>query len=139
MADISITATDVVPATDAFVETVLLGETVTAGEILVYDSTDNDWVVASNASDALSGSANGQNLRMALSSANSGQTIAVLRSDSDVSLGAVLAAGRWYVLSTGGSISPESDATTADYSVLIGYAKTTSLLRFSPISTGVQV
>jgi hypothetical protein len=139
MADISITPTNVVPATDAFVETVLLGETVTAGEILVYDATDDDWVVASNATDVLSGTGNGQNLRMALSSANSGQTIAVARANSDVALGAVLTAGRWYVLSVGGAISPESDAGSGDFSVLIGYAKTTSLLRFTPVSTGVQV
>lgn len=139
MADISITAANVIPATDASQEVVKLGEAVSAGDILVFDSTDSDWVLASNSTAVLAGNGDASLLRLALGDGVSGQSIAALRPGSKVTVGSVLSIGRWYVLSAAGAISPESDATTADWSTLIGYAVSATQLSFQPIVTGVQV
>jgi hypothetical protein len=139
MADISITASNVVPATDASTEVILLGADADAGDILVYDSTDGDWVLAANSSAALAGNGDPLQLRMATSSGVAGQSVSAVRPGSKVTVGSVLTKGRWYVLSTGGAISPESDATTNDWSTLIGYAVSATQLSFQPIVTGVQV
>jgi len=139
MADITITAGNVVPGSPNYAEPVKIGTTVATGKILVYDTATESWILASNASLALSGSGNAGNLRLALANGVSGQIVGAARPGSKVTVGTVLTKGRWYVLSTNGNISPEGDLTTADLSVLIGYAETTSLLVFSPVSTGVVV
>jgi hypothetical protein len=139
MADISITAANVVPAVDASVIPIKLGANANAGQIVVYDAVNNNYILASNTTQALAGGTNPDSLVMVLASALNGQTTSGLRIGSNVSLGTVLTRGRWYVLSASGAISPENDATTSDWSTLIGYAVSTSILRFQPIVTGVQI
>lgn len=140
MADLSITIGDVLISDTTLVSAVEVGEAVSAGDIIVYDVTNDYWVLASNASAVLSGSGNNGYIGIAVGSAATGQRVAAVTSSfQEVTLGAVLTAGRVYVLSTGGNISPESDATTSDYLTIIGYAKSSNVLVFNPISTGIQV
>lgn len=140
MADLSVTIGDVLIADTVRATAVEVGEAVSAGDVIVYDANDEDWVLASNASAALSGNGNNAYIGIAVGSAAAGQRVAaVVTSNQEITLGAVLTAGRVYVLSTGGNISPESDATTSDFLTIIGYAKSSTVLVFNPISTGIQV
>lgn len=139
MADITITPADVTVGDDAQLQIVVLGEAVSAGDVISYSVTNNNWVLASNATDVLSGSGNNNYIAMALSDGVSGQRITAAKPKTSITVGSVLTAGRVYVLSTGGAISPESDATTSDYATIIGYAESATVLYFNPISTGIQV
>lgn len=140
MADLSVTIGDVLVADTVRVSAVEVGEAISAGDVIVYDANDEDWVLASNASAALSGNGNNAYIGIAVGSAAAGQRVAaVINGAQDITLGSVLTAGRVYVLSTGGNISPESDAATNDWLTILGYAKSSTVLHFNPISTNVQV
>ena len=140
MADLVITDSDVLVSDSVRVSAVEVGEAVSAGEVIVYDPVDEDWVLASNATAVLSGNENNAYIGIAVSNAAAGQRVAaVVSGDQDITLGSVLTAGRVYVLSAAGKISPESDAATDDWLTIIGYAKSSTVLLFNPISTNIQV
>lgn len=139
MADLTITPADVVVSDTTVLEVVEVGTTVSAGDVIVLDSANSNWILASNTTAALSGNGIDRNIKIALSSGTSGQRIVVSRPNSTITLGSVLTTGRVYVLSASGAISPESDATTGDYVTILGYAASATDLVFDPISTGLQV
>lgn len=130
MADLSITATAVVAASDAQIDYgSVLGETVTAGQALYKDSTTGKWMKA----DANAGSAEArQATHMALNGGAVNQPCAALKR-GDVTLNAVLTAGLAYYLSdTAGGICPVADIGSGEYVVLLGLAKSTTLFSWDP-------
>lgn len=139
MADVSVTANNVLVADSVRVSAVETAVTVTAGKVMVYDSANANYVLASNASALLSGSAGALPVVMTVGSAGANQRVAVVGAGNTITLGSVLTKGRVYVLSTNGNISPESDAATNDYLVIIGHAISATELYFNPQSTGIQV
>lgn len=140
MADLVITDSDVVVSDSVRVSAVEVGAAVSAGDVIVYDPVDEDWILASNTTAVLSGNENNAYIGIVVSNAAAGQRVAaVVSGDQDITLGNVLTAGRVYVLSAAGKISPESDATTGDWLTIIGYAKSSTVMLFNPISTNVQV
>lgn len=139
MADITITASDVLVADSVRVAAVEAGVAVTAGQVLVYDPTDDDYILASNSTLALSGNAGAASIVMAVGAAGAGQRVAVVGGGNTITVGSVLSKGRVYVLSANGLISPESDATTGDFVTIIGYALSATELYFNPQSTGLEI
>lgn len=125
MADLSITASAVVPGTNATVEHGTAGATITAGQVVYRDVSDGKYKLA----DSDSATAAVRVPRgVALNGGADGQPLAIARS-GDVTVNAVLTAGTAYYLSaTAGGIAPLADLTTGDDVVLLGLAKSTTVL-----------
>ena len=136
MADISVTATAVLPGSNAVTENGLLGAAVTAGQVVYKEATTGTWKLA----DADSATAEvRQGSAIALNGGASGQPVRVLRS-GDLTLTAVLTAGLAYYLSnTAGGICPVADIGAGEYVELVGIAKSTTVLNVNFIYPGVSL
>lgn len=136
MADISITAANVVPGQNATVTGGTAGATIAAGKAVYRDPADLKWKLA----DCDSATAAERDVRgIALNGASNGQPLDVL-TEGDITLGAVLTAGVAYYLSgTAGGICPVGDLASGDYPTLIGIAKSTSVLSVKINASGVAL
>lgn len=135
MTDISITATAVLPGSNATVENGTLGATVTTGQVVYKSSTTGFWALAdNNAATAEVRTATG----IALNGGATGQPVRVLRS-GDLTLNAVLTAGTAYYLSESGGICPLADIGAAEFVVLLGLAKSTTVLAVDIQYPGVSL
>ncbi|MGR9056076.1 hypothetical protein ACU8NH_09220 [Rhizobium leguminosarum] len=138
MADLTITAANVVAGASAQTKTGTAGATIAAGDIVYLDSTTTGkWQLAD--SDSASAEARGQtsNIGIALNSAALNQPI-VVQTSGPVTLGAVLTAGQaLYLSDTPGKLCPVADITGGDYYTLIGLAASTSVLNIDVQYSGV--
>lgn len=134
MADLSVTAANVVPQSGAEIKHGTAGEAVTAGQPAFFDATVRKWKKADNDSaTAAARAATG----MFVNSAALDQPVAI-QVDGDVAMGAVLTANTPYFLSnTAGGICPIADVGTGEYLCEIGIAKSTTILSLTFKSTGV--
>lgn len=125
MADISLTAANVVADSAASRETGVAGETVAAGKVIYKSSTTHKYMLAdSNSGTAEARQAHG----IALNSASLDQPLNVLTS-GDITIGGTLTAGVAYYLSdTAGGICPVADVGSGEYVCLLGLAKSTTVL-----------
>lgn len=134
MADLSITAANIIAASGAVTRYGTAGATITAGDIVYLDTTDNEYKLPD--ADAWTDTAN---VYMALNGASDGQPLTVLQS-GDVAMGSILTAGTAYYLSgTAGGIMPAADLTTGDEVVQVGIAKSATTLAFRPVLSGVEL
>lgn len=139
MADISITAANVTPKGAPPQLSGIAGVAIVAGEMVYLDPTDNrykladcDAIPASNPARSPAG--------MALNSAAANQPLKIATSGGEVNLGTVLTAGTTYYLSpTPGKICPVADVLTGDSPVVIGIARSTSVLRLGILESGVTL
>lgn len=134
MVDLSITAASVVPGSNATVEKGTAGATITAGQAVYKDGTTSKFKLAD---------ANGSGTRsvygIALNGASDGQPLAVVRA-GDVTIGATLTAGVAYYLSeNAGGIAPIADIGSGDDPIIIGMAKSTSVLTVDVQDPGVTL
>jgi len=125
MADISVTASSVLPGAGAIIEAGTAGATITAGQALYKDSSGN-WMLA----DADSATAAARDAKaIALNGASAGQPINVQRG-GEITINSVLTAGVTYYLSgTGGGIAPLADVGTGEYYDIIGIAKSATSMK----------
>lgn len=125
MADLTVTAANCVPGTDARFENGFAGETITAG-MAVYKASTGLWMKAdSNSATALARQATG----IAMCGSSASQPITVQKSGS-LTLGATMTAGVAYYLSdTAGGICPYADVGSGEYVDLIGVATSTTVLQ----------
>lgn len=133
MADLSITAANVVAGSNASVTKGTAGATVTAGQVVYKEASSGKYKLA----DADSGT---EEVRqpdgIALNGAADGQPLSVL-TGGDITIGATVTAGDAYYLSpTAGGIAPLADVLTGDDIVLIGLASSTSVIRVMIFATG---
>lgn len=136
MTDISVTAASVVRGSNAITEDGIAGETITAGQMVYRDSSTGKYMKA----DADAATAAARNPRgIALNGASDGQPLQI-QTKGDVTLNAVLTAGTSYYLSgaTAGGIAPLADVGSGEYYVLIGLAKSTTVLALSLNYSGVS-
>lgn len=137
MADLSITAANVLKGSNAVVEHGIAGETIVAGKVVYREAATGKYKLADNngASAAVR-----EPRGIALNGGGDGQPLAIARS-GDVALGAVLTAGVAYYLSdTAGGIVPVADIDTAGmYFVLLGLAKSTTVLGLDIQASGAAV
>ncbi|KAA0689850.1 hypothetical protein DTW90_30630 [Neorhizobium sp. P12A] len=134
MTDIVITNTAVVPSTNAVIDQGFAGETIAAGKVVFLNTTTNRWMLTDN---------NGTGTRsakgIALNGASAGQPVTVQKG-GDINLGAVLTAGvAYYASGTPGGICPVADLVTGMDPILIGVAKSTSILTISIQDPGVTL
>lgn len=119
MADISITAANVFGNSQATIDKSRnLGATVTAGQTVYLDTTNNVWMLSNCVGNATVRQTNG----IVLNSGSSGQPAAVLTAGL-ISIGGTVTQGRVYIQSnTAGGIAPVTDLTTNWYTNIIGTA-----------------
>lgn len=134
MADLSITAANVLAGAGAKTELGTAGEAITQGQQVYQASDTGKWMKA----DADSATAEARTARgTALCAASASQPIVVQKS-GDITIGATLTANTaYYLSSTAGGICPLADVGTGEYMQLIGLAISTSVLRLSYLATGV--
>lgn len=128
MADLSITAANVIAGDSGARLDGKAGEAITAGKAVYLNSTSGLWMLAdSNSATAEARRAGG----IALNGAALNQPLAVHKS-GDVTIGAVLTPGATYWLSdTAGGICPDADVGSGEYACLLGVAKSASVLSVS--------
>lgn len=135
MADITTTAANVLAGSDAKKTRVTAGATVTAGKALYRDSADNKYKLADADAEATA-ACDG----IALTGGADGQPIIIARPSlgGTINLGATLAVGQTYVVSTtAGGIAPISDLGSGDFATIIGVATSTSILKFGYLAPKV--
>jgi len=125
MADITITANNVVKGSNAVVENGTAGETIAAGKAVYKDATTGKYMLAdSNSATVAARQARG----IALNGAALNQPLAV-QTKGEITIGGTLTAGTDYYLSdTAGGICPRADIGSGEYVCLLGLAKTTAIL-----------
>lgn len=136
MADLSITAANVLSGAGAQIAFGKAGAAVTAGQTVYQDPADQRFKLADcdNASAAVRAVSG-----IALNNAANGQPLAV-QYDGEITLGAVLTAGVTYYLSPNpGGIAPIADILSGDYPTVIGVAESTSVLRLGILAAGVAL
>ncbi|MXN45918.1 hypothetical protein GR138_12010 [Shinella kummerowiae] len=134
MADLTITAASVVAGTNSTRDHGTAGETIAAGKAVFLEPTTNKWMLSDN---------NGTGTRtvngIALNGASFNQPLAIHKS-GDITIGATLTAGTDYWLSgTAGGICPVADLDTGMDPVLIGIAKSASVLAVDIQDPGVTL
>lgn len=135
MADLSITAANVVPGADARTESGTAGATVMAGQAVYLDAATNSYKLAdSNGAAALR-----TPVGLALHGAAAGQPLTVQKS-GDITIGATLTAGvAYYMSDTPGGICPVADIGSGEYACIIGIAKSTTVLDINIQASGVAL
>lgn len=126
MADLTITAANVIAGSGAKKETGIAGATVTAGQVVYKDSSDSDkFKLADNDSAT---AAVRSPYGIALHASLAGQPLTVLR-QGPITIGATTAVGIVYCLSsTAGGICPSADIATGDYNTIIGIGTSTTVI-----------
>jgi hypothetical protein len=136
VSDLSITAANVVPGSNAVTEVGTAGETITAGQQLYKSSTTNKWMKADNNSATAEA-------RAATATALTGSSLnqpVVVQKSGDITIGATLTAGVAYYLSdTAGGICPVADLASGEYPQIVGIAESTSVLNLGYHASGVAL
>lgn len=136
MADLTLTAANVLAGSNATTNLGTAGATITAGQVVYFDDTTKTYKLADTDSAT---AAVRSPIGLALNGASSGQPLMV-QTGGDITLGAVLTAGVAYYLSgTAGGICPVADVTSGDYPVILGMAKSTSVLAIKIVEAGVAI
>lgn len=137
MADLTITASQVLAGAGAVIETGNAGETITQGQTVYRNSSDKEIYLA----DADDTAATATVLGIALNSASDGQPIK-FQTDGTITLGAGAAPteGVIYVLSgTAGGIAPSADLATSDYVSILGVGNASNGISLNIQASGFQV
>lgn len=134
MANVTITAANVVADGTATTETGIAGAAVTQGQAVYKDAATNTFKLSDN---DLTGAKNFYGI--ALNAAASGQPLTVAK-EGKVTIGGTLVAGTTYAVSaTAGAICPQADLTTGNAVLVIGIATSTTVLDIKPHLTGVTL
>ncbi|NPU63386.1 hypothetical protein HL667_00045 [Bradyrhizobium sp. 83012] len=135
MADLTITAANVVQGAEAVTEDGLAGETITQGQQVYWVATEGKYYKA----DCDSATAAVRSPRgVALNAASANQPLRIQKS-GDITIGATLTAGTAYYLSkTAGGICPLADVA-GGYPVIVGIAKSATVLKIGYLEAGVAI
>lgn len=136
MADLSITAANVAPGSNASLAYGTAGATITAGQVVYFDESDSNYKLADcdSATAAVRSPAG-----IAMNGASDGQPVTICKS-GNVTIGAAVTAGVAYYLSaTAGGIAPVADLTTGDYPVVLGIATSATILKVQILEAGVAL
>lgn len=132
MADLSITAANVGVTSNAVVELVQVGETVTQGQPAYKKALDGLYYKA----DANASSATAAAVGVFLTPASTNGYAMIAKSGS-ILAGATLTVGETYVVSaTAGGIAPLADVTTGWYVTILGVASSASTLALDIVRSG---
>jgi hypothetical protein len=136
MADLSITAANVIAGSGAKKKLGAAGATIVAGKVVYLDASDSEYKLADcdSATAAIRSPAG-----IALNGASDGQPLVIIE-EGPVAIGATMTAGTTYYLSpTAGGICPVADVLAGDYPVIIGVATSTTVLNVNIQEAGVAI
>lgn len=134
MADLSITAANVVVGTGAQTKHGTAGASITAGQPVYLDSADSKFKLAD--CDSATAAARSP-VGIALHAAAANQPLTICTGGS-LTIGATLVAGDVYYLSgNAGGICPAADLAAGDYTTALGIATSTSVLKVDIVESGV--
>lgn len=134
MADISITGASVLSGLNAAKAHGSAGATITAGQPVYKDATTGTYKLSDS-----NGSGTRQVDGISLNGAAAGQPLE-LQTGGDITIGGTLVAGTTYCLSaTAGAICPQADVTTGMDVVILGVAKSTTVLSLRIAAPGVTL
>jgi hypothetical protein len=126
MADLSQTASSVLPGADAVTERMTAGVAITAGQVVYLIDAAARTVGLADNNDA--SAVVRRVFGIALNGAAIGQPVVVQRS-GEINVGATLTPGIIYVLSaTAGRIAPAADLASGNFTTVLGIAKSASIL-----------
>lgn len=135
MADLSITAANVVRENGGKSRDGVAGATITAGQVVYLDVADGTYKLADCDGAAALRSPTG----IALNGASAGQPLKV-HTEGPITIGATLTPGTAYYLSgTAGGIAPVADLATGDYPTIVGIAQSTTVLDVKFHESGVAL
>lgn len=136
MTDIVITATAVVPGSDAVFDDGLAATTITAGQAVYRDANNTISLADNDHATVAARSPNG----IALNGGATGQPITFIKS-GDLTMNAVLTKGdRYYLSATAGGIAPHADVTGSGKNVVVlGVARSTTVLAVRIVDVGVTL
>jgi hypothetical protein len=136
MADLVITAANVLAGSGAKKVAGTAGATITAGQVVYLDSADSEYKLA----DADSATAAVRSpAGIALHGASDGQPLTIL-SKGPITIGATVTAGVAYYLSpTAGGICPVADLLTGDYPTVLGLATSATVIEVDIQEAGVAL
>lgn len=134
MADLTITAANVIKGASAQAADGIAGATITAGMSIYPDASDsNKLKPCEHDQDAEEAACSG----IALNNAGNNQPIKYCK-EGPLAFGAILTVGETYVVGAGaGGIAPIGDLGADDYVTILGVASTTSQLDVKINATGV--
>jgi hypothetical protein len=125
MADITITAANVLQGDNARIQNGFAGATITAGQVVYLDAADQRFKLADSDSATVAARAP---VGFAMNGASAGQPLGV-QTFGSLTIGGTLTPGVTYYLSDEpGAICPFADLATGDFPVSVGIAKTASVL-----------
>lgn len=137
MADLTITATSVLPGTGAITEKLTAGAAITAGQSVYKDASDGNKAKLFDADSATAAARSFYGI--ALNGAASGQPV-VVQTGGNITIGATVAVGvAYYASDTPGGICPFSDLESGDYPTIIGIGISTTQIKIQPIAAGVVI
>lgn len=132
MADISITAANVIPSANAKIVRKAAAETITAGQTLYLNTSGLVAKADANLSAAAS-----TVYGIAVNGGGAGQLINVVKEDPALRIGATIAIGDILILSaTAGGIAPAADLASGHYGTVLGIGISTTEINFKPIAAG---
>lgn len=133
MADLVITAANVAKGTPSTTSTGTAGEAITQGQAL-YFNTDGKWWKAKANGTAVQAKVGG----VALNAASAGQPV-VVQTSGQITIGATMTKGVLYYASptAAGGIAPFADLGAGNYTTVLGFALSTTIMVVAPIITGV--
>lgn len=136
MADITVTAANVVPGTTgAEFENGTFGATVTAGQTVYLDSSTNTYKLADANASVYTANMRG----IAMNGGASGQK-AVIQRKGRYTVGGTVVVGTIYVVSgTAGGIAPAADLVSGWYTGIVGIGVTAAIIDLQPNFGGVAV
>lgn len=134
MADLTLTAANVVKGTTAKTKHGVLGAVVTAGQTVYLDTTTATYKLADcDSATAAARYPSG----IALNGGAIGQPVEVLY-EGPITIGGTVAAGVPYFQSgTAGGICPAADMASGDYNTFIGWGQSTTVIDVTFVEAGV--
>ena len=135
MSDLSITAANVKPGAGANIKSGTAGAAITAGQVVYFNSA-NKYVLSDN-----DGSGTRAVDGITLNGASADQPISVQGIKAgEITIGATLTPGTTYYLSgTPGGICPIADVTSGKDPIVIGVAKSATVLKLRAIDPDVTL
>jgi len=136
MADISITAANVISREGSTVTRGTAGATITAGHVVYFDDADSRFKMAdNNSATAIAREPRG----IALNGASAGQPIAVHEKGSIVIGGTLTPGVAYYLSATPGHICPVADLAAGNYPTIMGIATSATVLNVDIQMSGVAL
>lgn len=133
MADLTITAANVIPASDTPIGEGTAGGTIVAGNPLYIDAADSNKLKPCDSTSAAKAACVG----IAVNSASSGQPVKYARAQT-VAMGSVFTVGAIFVVSeNAGGIAPIADLGSAEFVTIIGVATSATELYIGIVASGV--